>query len=108
MLIYIKAKIEKGILRCLKSNSQNLKSFRKKTFVVYNAKAKHIANEYAKTFKELCDQPAKVTFQAINEMMRMQNNSELAQLRKIKQVYLHLQKQIGFLLFASAFVSFSK
>lgn len=36
----------------------------------------------------------------------MQNNSELAQLRKIKQVYLHLQKQVRFFLFASAFVSF--
>lgn len=36
----------------------------------------------------------------------MQNKSELAQLRKVKQVYLHLQKQIWFFLFASAFVSF--
>lgn len=66
----------------------------KKTFVVYNLKAEHIANEYAKTFKELRDQSVKVTFQAINDMMKMQKNSELAQLRKIKQVYLHLQKQI--------------
>lgn len=37
------------------TNSQNLKSFRKKTFAVYDLEAKHIANEYAKTFKELCD-----------------------------------------------------
>lgn len=51
--IYRKAKIEKGILKCLKSKSQNLKPFKKKTLVVYDLKGKHIANEYAKTFKEL-------------------------------------------------------
>lgn len=44
-----------------------LSHLEKKTFVVYNLKAKHVANEYAKTFKELCDQSVKVTFQAIND-----------------------------------------
>lgn len=85
--------------------SLNLKSFIKNFYSLW---LEHIANEYAETLKELCDWHVKVTLQANNDMMKMQNNSEWAQLRKIKQVYMYIQKQIRLLLFASAFVSFSK